>query len=753
MEVPVARARVLLSAFFVLILLSNQTFAAPATVTGSVIDASGAAVVRAFVRLIDAAGQQRAATITDDRGQFALDSSACPSTALAAGCRIDVSLAGFRTTTLTLSASALADANFRARVTLDVAPIADTVVVTPTRDAAPAGQTGASVTVFTAEDIERRGHPSVADLLREATGVAVIRNGGLGGVTSLFVRGGESSYTKVLLDGVPLNEPGGTFNFGNLSTANLARVEFVRGAQSALFGSDAMSGVLQFFTARGMARTRPTVAGSFETGGYGTRRENASVVGAHRGWDYSLGAERLDTDNRAPHNAFRNTTMSFSGGGALTTSLTLRLVGRVEQGHTGTPGATAFGRPDADAFFDRQDSTAGLTLEHRVSANWKQRVSYAYTRSRQQSTNLIADPDYVPTYGSATAPFAFSDFTYDSLNTLQRHFVTYQVDARFTGRVNQFITALTDWDGERALLSDRMAHSSLPAARNNAGVSVQHQLVGRYGSVTSSLRVEHNDSFGNAWVPRVSAALIARTSSGAIGSTTFKMNAGKGVKEPTILQSFSPNAFYLGNAELLPERARTWDAGLEQRFAGDRVRVEATYFDNRYQDQITTHTISTNPFRSQFFNKLGYTNARGTEVSIDVAPVSTIRLGGGYTNLRGDLYDRATPASDPTRLASALFWRPRHSAFMRGAWTGHDASADIDGTYVGTRVDNDFSSLSPAIRSSGGYWLWNVAGRYRINTRVEGFVRVQNLTDRDYMEPLGFPAWRRTTHVGLNVRF
>ena len=743
MEVRLTRvARALLLSLFS-VALPIQAFADP--VRGMITDASGAALVRAFVRLVDADGHQRGATLTDDRGRFSVD--------VCAGCQIEAALAGFRSASLTITSAQAGDAAFFPRLSLEVAPISDSIVVTPTRNEAPAAQSGASVSVFTASDMERRGHPAVADLLRESTGVAVIRYGGLGGVTSLFMRGGESNYTKVLLDGIPLNEPGGTFNFGNLSTANLSRVELVRGAQSALFGSDAMTGVVQLFTARGMAASRPTLSGSYENGSYNTRRANGTISGGRQGWDYSIGAERLATDNRAPDNVFRNTTASFSGGGALTPSVDLRLVGRLEQGHTGTPGATAFGRPDADAFFDRQDATAGLTLEHRATSFLKQRVTYAYSRSNQQSTNLLADPSYVPTYGTAKAPFSFSDFTYDSQNILQRHFLTYQVDARFTGAVNHFVTAVVDWDGERAELKDRMAATAVLASRNNAGVSAQHQLVGRYGSITSSVRFEHNDSFGNEWAPRISVALVAHTSSGAIGNTTIKGNAGKGVKEPTILQSFSPNAFFLGNAALRPERARTTDIGIDQRFAGDRVRVEATWFDNRYQDQITTHTISTNPFKSQYVNTLGFTNAKGAEVSIDVAPISTVRLGGGYTVLRGDIFDRTTTSSDPTQLASSLLRRPKHSAFVRAAWMWHDASADLDGTYVGTRLDNDFSSLSPAITSSGGEWLWNVAARYRFNARIEGFARAQNLTDRDYMEPLGYPAWRRTVHAGLSIHF
>jgi outer membrane cobalamin receptor len=745
MEARMTRAlRTLL--FAVLFSIPTSVVAAPRTpVTGSVTDTTGAALVRAFVRLVDAAGTERAATITDDRGRFAVESCS--------GCRIEASLAGFRTATLTITAAQAADAHFVPQLTLDLAPIADAIVVTPTREAAPAGQSGASVTVFTADDIERRGHPSVADLLRETNGVAVVGTGGAGGTTSIFVRGGESSYTKVLLDGIPLNEPGGTFNFGNLSTANLARVEFVRGAQSALFGSDAMSGVLQLVTARGVARVHPAVTGSFEAGGYGSTRGNATLSGAHKGWDYSIGAERFDTDNRVANNAFSNTTLSLSGGGDLSPSVTLRVVGRVENGRAGAPGQTAFGRPDADAFFDRQDTTAGVTLEQRGSERWKQHVSYAYSRSNQESTNLNADSDYVPAFGASKAPFAFSDFTYDSHNVLQRHFLTYQADARFTGSVNNIVTAIVDWDGERARLDDRLASTSVLASRNNSGVSVQHQLFGRLGSVTTSVRYEHNDSFGNEWVPRVSAALVARASSGAVGNTTLKGNAGKGVKEPTILQSFSPNAFFLGNLDLLPERARTWDLGIEQRLASDRVRIEATYFGNRYQDQITTKTISFSPFTSQFVNKLGFTNAKGTELSVDIVPVDTLRLSGGYTVLRGTVFDRATAASEPAELATALIRRPKHSAFARAAWTGTRASIDLDGAYVGKRLDNDFSSLSPALTSSGGYWLWNAGARYRFNAHIDGFARVQNLGDVDYMEPLGYPAWRRTFHAGLSVRF
>jgi outer membrane cobalamin receptor len=155
------------------------------------------------------------------------------------------------------------------------------------------------------------------DLLRSAPGAVVVANGSRGGVASLFVRGGESNYTKVLLDGIPLNEPGGTFDFGNVTTENLQRVEMVRGAQSALFGSDAMSGVVQMFTAQaapGAARGDVMVEGRT----FGTARVSAGAAGHAGGLDYSVGAARFSTNNDSPNNEFDNTTLSGSAGLSLT---------------------------------------------------------------------------------------------------------------------------------------------------------------------------------------------------------------------------------------------------------------------------------------------------------------------------------------------------------------------------------------------------------------------------------------------------
>jgi vitamin B12 transporter len=452
---------------------------------------------------------------------------------------------------------------------------------------------GAAVTVFTAEEMQRRDAPVVAELLRATPGVTVVRAGGVGNVTSLFVRGGESSHNKVMLDGIPLNEPGGTFNFSNLTTDFVERIEVVRGAQSALFGSDAMSSVVQLISRRPVrGLSHPTILASGEAGSYRSHRGSASVGASGDKWDASLHGGRQHTDNRVPNNEFTNTTVAGNGGVMLSSAMSLRLVGRTEFGRTGVPGATAFGRADMDAFFHRRDGVIGATFEHQVSERWQQRATYALSVSHQQSTNLEIDPPYVPRFEGHVAPFTFADFPYDSLTDLRRHFISYQADARIGGGAanEQMLTFAFDVNGERGVLTNRMAGSVVRASRDNFGWTAQHQWFGARASIASGLRIEQNDSFGTAVAPRLSIAVAAAA------NTKLKINAGLGVKEPTILQSFSPSPSFLGNPDLEPERATTVDAGIEQRLLAQRVKIEALWFNGHYKNIISTRTISFTPF-------------------------------------------------------------------------------------------------------------------------------------------------------------
>jgi outer membrane cobalamin receptor len=716
---------------------SSQTF------TGIVVDQDGRPLPRVYVTVVN----QDVGGFTGEDGRFAFDGTA------PAGCDLRVALTGFVAQTRPCPRPA----SDPLRIVLTSAAIGEYVVVSATRTEAPLGQVGASATVFTADDLERKQMPLVADLLRQTTGATVIRNGGPGAVTSLFVRGGESDYNKVMLDGVPLNEPGGTFYFNNLTTENLDRVEVVRGAFSSLFGSDAMSSVVQLFTRRPEpnARQQPRGSVQFDGGSYDTMHFNAGVSGASERIDYSGGVARFTSDNRVPNSRLENTTLSGTVGFALGRTATLRAVGRGELEHTGTPGQTAFGRPDEDAFFERHDGVGGVTFDQQLTRDVLQRASYSLAASNQTSTNLVLDPPYTGAFAGHTAQYESSDFLFDNLTELQRHRASYQMDwrvARSRSAGDHLVTALADWDGERATLTDRQNATATKASRNNTGVSVQDQIVWPRLFITGGLRIESNDSFGTETVPRATAVFVAHPSSGRFGETRVKAGFGTGVKEPTISESYSLSFFARGNPDLKPERSRSAEVGVDQRFADDRAKVEVTYFDNRYEDLIWTETTDFTTFAGQYFNLVGLYRAKGVELGTEVAPAPAIRVRAGYTFLDSVIVE-STAQTVVFEVGQWAFRRPRHSGFVGVGFVWSRVTADLTGVFTGRFVDSDFFLFDPPITEIPAHNTWDASVTVKIARQLSGVLVISNLTDRDYMEPVGYQPLQRVVRAGVRVGF
>ena len=196
-------------------------------------------------------------------------------------------------------------------IVLELEALQQNVVVTAARTETSTSLLGSSVTTIPAGEIEARQSPNVAELLRSVPGFNVLQLGGRGSLTTLFVRGGESDYNKVLLDGMPLNQPGGAIDLSNLSSANVDRIEVVRGPQSALYGSDAISSVVQIFTKKGNPEeTRPEMGLLLEGGSYDSFRAGGSISGGAGRVSYSSQFQHLTTDNSEPNNFFRNNSFS-----------------------------------------------------------------------------------------------------------------------------------------------------------------------------------------------------------------------------------------------------------------------------------------------------------------------------------------------------------------------------------------------------------------------------------------------------------
>ena len=729
--------RACLSAMFPVLFLCTAA-SASAEVSGTVVDQEARPIPRVLVTVADGGGTELARAFTGIDGAFRFDLTPT------SGCLIEARLTGFRPArTGCASITPI-------RVVLAIAPREEVLVVSATRGDAPVGQIASAVTVFTGDALDRRQRPMLAELLRGSAGTAIV-SAAPGNVASLFVRGGESNHTKVLLDGIPLNEPGGTFDFSNTATSHLGRVELVRGAHSALFGSDAVAGVLQLFTKRARPG-EPVIDAAFDGGSFGTFRESLTFGGASSSWDYSLHASRTDTDNEGANHAFANTTLSASAGSTLAPGTLLRFVARAQISRTGVPGQTAFARADLDAFFKRRDSVAGIAFD-RVTGNLRQTASYSFSHSNQIARNRADDLPYTPRFRGRVGAFPYIDFAYDSDNSLGRHHASYQLDWRPAlwrrSGIDHLLTVAAEWDGERATLEDRVALTVTGAARDNVGWTLQHQVLWPRVFVAGGIRLEHNDSFGSAVVPRGSAAIVAREADGRVGTTRVKVAAGAGIKEPTILQSFSPSPFFPGNPSLDPERSRTFDVGLEQSLFGNAVTLEMTWFANRFHDLISTKFTGT---RYEFFN-IGDTRARGLELAGHVSRHLPFRLRAGYTLLASEIVESAAETDPVFGKGQWLFRRPRHSGFVEAGGAWHAVDASVIGTFVGRAVDSDFSDLQPAMTFNPGHERWDVRAEYAVSRRLTATLAIDNLFDADYMEPLGYPVLGRAVRAGVRVTY
>jgi vitamin B12 transporter len=700
----------------------------PGIFSGWVSDPDGRRIPRAPVTLRDAAGKLLAHTVTDARGEFRLVCAAAEAT-------LTVALPGFVRWSRAVPAAAGTE------VQLAVAPVQERVVVTATRTEVPASQLGANVAVITRQQIAATHALRVPELLRTVPGLALVQTGMPGGVTSVFARGAESDHNRVFVDGVAVNEPGGAFDFAYFSALNLDRIEIVRGPQSALFGSDAIGSTIQLFTRRGEAEGgRPHFALSLEGGNHHTINGSASMSGGTGRFDYSAAVSRFLTDNDGVNNAFRNTAFSASFGVALSERARLRAITQGDFGTAGTPGQVLYFRPDTDARNHRGDGVASFNLDTHLRPDWRQQISYGYSRTRYRSLNLFDDPP------------PFSDFLFDNTNDTRRHRAGYQSD--WSALPTQTFTVAFEFEREKGrLLSVFPAFPAFspPAVivhRTNVGGVIQHQaLLWNRLSLTAGVRVEGSTSFGKEATPRFSAAWTARQGGGAaaFGASKLKFNFGTGIKEPTFLENYSLSFGFMGNPNLAPERVRSFDFGFEQRLAADRAKLEINLFHNRFRDLIA--------FVNTTFINIGGSQAKGAEVLLEVKPVRQLRGVGSYTYVDSQVTDSQVPASPIIGVGRPLLRRPRHSGSLALLWDWRRLHVSSTTFFVGRRADSDFQFPSLGLTSNPGHVRWDLAAGFRSTHRVTYFVAWENLNNDKYEEVLGYPALGRSVRAGLRWEY
>jgi vitamin B12 transporter len=635
-----------------------------------------------------------------------------------------------------------------AEATLDLslapAPVREQVVVTATRSEAAQSTLGVTLSALDRERIEERAASASLALLQDVPGIATARTGGVGAQASAFVRGGESRFARILVDGVAVNEPGGAFDFGNALPLELGRVEVLRGAASSLYGTDALAGVVQVFTRRAGPGERPGLRLEADAGSFDWRRFAGATSGPSGRLDWNAGLLRLDTDNHEPNNAFGETVGAGILGVRLSESARLAFVVRAAGSDLGTPGQTAYGRPDLDASIERDD----LALSGQLRASrgaFSHTVQAGYARTDQLSTNPLDSGPFVPEWNGATG-FPVDDFTNPEgfQNETSRLSFSYQADTQVARR--HLLTAGADLEHESGALGDRR-EPLLEPDRTNFGVYVQDRvLLGNRLDVTLGGRVERNGSFGTWVVPR--AALALRLG-GRENATTIRASAGAGIKEPGFFESYGVSFFAKGNPDLDPERSRTVDGGIEQRLFGNRLRVQVTGFYHDYRDQITYTILDFNTFEGTWTN-LERTRAQGLEVEVEGRPRPWLQLFGTYTWLDGEILESGREFNPIYAEGEPLLRRPANQASLT-AFAGNERfgfGATL--VVVGERADSDFVGLG--LTSNPGYQRLDLRGRVRLVGGLEAYVVGENVLDEEYQEVLGYPALGVSVRGGLRFR-
>jgi vitamin B12 transporter len=789
--------RLALAVLAVALSFSSPTLAAErGRVVGSVTDPNGGKVAGARVALRDTSGAVVYQTRTDGDGQFSILSVA------EGRYRVAVEASGF-----TQSEPASVDVRAGASdtivaVRLDVAALTDQLVITATRTEVPANELGGSVSVIVSEDLMRRNQLLVSEALRSIPGFAVVQSGGRGGLTSIFARGGESDYNKVLIDGVPVNRAGGGFDFAFLTTENIERIEVVRGPQSAPFGSDAMTSAVQLITRRGSTST-PEFEFSGEGGSFDSHRETGRLSGLAQWFDYSASAGYTATRGRIRNSDYLNRSASANLGFRFAPEVDLRITSRWNNSSGGVPGPTAILFSDPDARQKHRDLALGATLNIATAGRFHQWARFVYSEFDTNNFDPVAE-DLTKPGTPPLPPFSFgADFVSAFKDHQKRSGIQYQAVAAINR--SNLLTVGIDFEHESAVInsSDDFSSARVSPDRNNLGVYIQDQVAWRERVfLTAGVRVERNTGtvpddlrnvlkslgssspsgdvgFGLAANPKIAVSFLARRhqENATVGATRIKASFGTGIKEPTLDEAFGPSIFALGNPGLDPERVISFDAGVAQEFFGRRLSVDLTYFDNRFRNLIIFEsTASFGPIRLANGTLTNFVNAdrasgRGVELIARARPgggLSRLRLAGSYTFLRSRL-DRAADVLaflPPTfagvfvpnpELGLPLLRRPRQSGAFEVSWVDQRFDVTFDGSIVGKRRDFIPFPFAKFDRSgkpifNDGYAKLNGAGAYHVNNFVSLFARVENVLNQDYQEVLGFPAYRLNFSAGLRVR-
>jgi vitamin B12 transporter len=592
----------------------------------------------------------------------------------------------------------------------------------------------AALTVFDASRIEALGVPFATDLLRLAPGVTVSSSGGPGAQAQVRIRGAEANHTLLFIDGIDFDDVAADdqARFETLTTDGLGRIEVVRGPQSALWGSEALGGVVALATPDPLGPLRLT--GSAEYGSLDLRRTSAALVagGADGGVSAIAAYGRSDGidilgGGEGDRDGYENFTTSVKAVARPGELGEIGLVGRYIRHDNDYDGT--------DSNFLRADTADASRAETRAVRGWA-RIGNDPASPTASGFTLMVDGQHLASVNrNSTAGVAVNDSA--GRRTRIGSGAAYRVELAGT---SQRLDGRIEREDENFRTRDRQFGGGTDQQLTRGRTA----FVGEWrsdwaGLLTTDLAVRHDDfnRFRDATTMRAHVILPLVAGASVVGSY------GEGIAQPGFAElfGFAANSGFVGNPRLLPERSRGYEAGM--RYAGGRVSAEVVAFSNRLRDEIVYSALANS--RYTYVNASGTSRRRGVEASGEWRPLPGLRLNGSYTFL-----DAREPRLSGAAVTPQEVRRPRHSASFYGDYRTDRLTVGASLAYVGRRRDIDFDSFTPVRLDD--YVLAGARIAYALTSRVEVFGRVENALGSEYQDVVGYATAGRTVHAGLRLR-
>ena len=603
------------------------------------------------------------------------------------------------------------------------------VTVTAARTLTPLREIGQSVTVITNADIETQGARTVLQVLETVPGFNVVRTGSFGGSTSVFVRGGESNFNLVLIDGVPINRGGGAFDFADLTTTNIDRIEIIRGPSSILYGANATTSVVNIITRKGQGK--PSGSFGFEGGTYNSYLFRGALQGGSDKISYSFGGQYSESDgfydfNNQYDRVDLSARMAIRLNSSSVVSTNVRYLDSQYHFPTDFIGAAI----DPNDFRRTDELLYSVAYENSVNSYYSTKVLYGY-------------------YGRDWKSFTVEDGIVDFFNSTSdivenRNYLDWQNEFQLNSN-NLFTTGIS---------YNREETEDATLARRSVGVYVQDQFswADRF-FLTAGVRYDHNDLFASFATVNVSIACLIND------EWKLRTSLGNGFRAPSFIEIVGfPSFGILGNDALNPEKNFAADFGFDYFPRNRRTHLSATGFFNRFSDLIE-FTFLAPPGTPNYIN-VERAKSQGLELHGLVAATEKLRFGGQYTLTDTKVTDSGTVPGGGFVEGEQLLRRPKHMAGVYAQFLKNRYKLRIDFKYKGKRDDvqffPDFSSDRVVLPS---YWKVDFGVTVPLFSesdtpgKVALVFRGQNLFNKRYTKIAGFESIGRSLFGGLEVGF